>query len=143
MRTLPWWTLFFLVPLYGVFSALTAAQPWKNRELPVMVLISCCSYGANRVGNFVLAALFSRTHTRPGYQLGDTLPRRCFERRRGVHYRVRQTPPGEREGSEALQYSRAFVFKGLPRHRVHRHVQRYRFSGSWCHHCNGRICREL
>lgn len=115
LRTPPWWTLFFLVPLYGVFSALTAAQPWKDRELPVMVLISCCSYGANRVGDICICCplLALTPAVCPGYQLGDTLPRRCFECCRGVHCRVRRTPSGEREGSDVSStlghlYSRVF-----------------------------------
>jgi hypothetical protein len=45
----PWWTLLFLVPLYAIFSALAAYQPLRSRELPVMILVSCCSYAANRV----------------------------------------------------------------------------------------------
>jgi len=44
----PWWTLLFLVPLYAIFSALAAYQPLRSRELPVMILVSCCSYAANR-----------------------------------------------------------------------------------------------
>lgn len=48
----PWWTLLFLVPLYAIFSALAAYQPFRSRELPVMVLVSCCSYAANRVSPF-------------------------------------------------------------------------------------------
>jgi hypothetical protein len=45
----PMWTLFFLVPLYAFFSALASFQPVRSRELFVMILISCCSYSANRV----------------------------------------------------------------------------------------------
>jgi len=48
----PTWTLLFLVPLYGIFSALASFQPVFSRELPVMVFISCCAYAANRVGPF-------------------------------------------------------------------------------------------
>lgn len=53
LRSPPFWTLFILVPLYAIFTAFAASQPWKrNWELPVMVLISCCSYGANRVSRY-------------------------------------------------------------------------------------------
>lgn len=48
LQSPPPWTLLFLVPLYAVFSAFAAFQPLKSRELPVMVLVSCCSYAANR-----------------------------------------------------------------------------------------------
>lgn len=72
LQSPPPWTLFFLVPLYGIFSALASFQPFFSQELPVMVFVSCCSYAANRgvhilipsrpdisgaIGAFVIGAL--------------------------------------------------------------------------------------
>lgn len=45
----PLWTLYFLVPLYAIFSAFASFQPPRSRELLVMIIISSCSYAANRV----------------------------------------------------------------------------------------------
>ncbi|EJD52742.1 DUF1212-domain-containing protein [Auricularia subglabra TFB-10046 SS5] len=49
LRPFPFWTLFFLVPTYCLFSSLWKGQPFRNRHLPIMVLFACCSYTANRV----------------------------------------------------------------------------------------------
>ncbi|KAG8819514.1 hypothetical protein FRC18_012059, partial [Serendipita sp. 400] len=54
LQSPPTWTLVFLVPLYGVFSALASFQPFWNREMFVMVLVSCCSYTANRASRIVV-----------------------------------------------------------------------------------------
>jgi hypothetical protein len=53
LQSPPPWTLLFLVPLYGVCSALASFQPFFRQELPVMVFVSCCSYAANRVRHFI------------------------------------------------------------------------------------------
>lgn len=45
----PQWTLFFLVPLYAIFSGLASFQPLKSREIIVIVIISSCSYAAGQV----------------------------------------------------------------------------------------------
>lgn len=42
-QSLPWWTLFFLLPLLNVMLSMRRAQPLKSVELPVMVFISCTS----------------------------------------------------------------------------------------------------
>nr|GAT47838.1 predicted protein [Mycena chlorophos] len=48
----PWWTAFFLVPLYTTSSSLSNLQSiytWNSRkQLAIMVFFSCCSYSANR-----------------------------------------------------------------------------------------------
>jgi hypothetical protein len=44
LQPFPKWTLFVLVPLYSLFSSSWNLQPLKDRQLPVMVIISCCSY---------------------------------------------------------------------------------------------------
>jgi hypothetical protein len=53
LQSPPVWSLLFLVPLYGICSALASFQPFFSRELPVMVFVSCCSYAANMVCNFL------------------------------------------------------------------------------------------
>ncbi|KAF9076107.1 hypothetical protein BDP27DRAFT_1442803 [Rhodocollybia butyracea] len=50
----PWWTLFFLVPLYSTLSSLGNLQRFRSVQLPVMVLFSCCSYAANKGASIVL-----------------------------------------------------------------------------------------
>ncbi|KAI0053134.1 DUF1212-domain-containing protein [Auriscalpium vulgare] len=51
----PWWTMFFLVPLYSMCSSLSNLQSLHSSRLFVMVLFSCCSYAANRAANLVLS----------------------------------------------------------------------------------------
>ena len=53
-QALPWWTLFFLVPIYSTCSSLSNLQYWRSLQLPIMVLFSCCAYAANRAASIVL-----------------------------------------------------------------------------------------
>ncbi|PPQ67095.1 hypothetical protein CVT25_005696 [Psilocybe cyanescens] len=53
-QPLPWWTLFFLVPIYSTCSSLSNLQYWRSLQLPLMVLFSCCAYAANRAASMVL-----------------------------------------------------------------------------------------
>lgn len=53
-QALPWWTLFFLVPIYSTCSSLSNLQYWRSPQLPIMVLFSCCAYAANRAASIVL-----------------------------------------------------------------------------------------
>ncbi|KAG9018949.1 hypothetical protein FRB90_007940 [Tulasnella sp. 427] len=47
-RPLPLWSLFILVPLYSLFNSFWHLQPWRSKQLPVMVSISCISYAARK-----------------------------------------------------------------------------------------------
>lgn len=47
-QALPIWSLFILVPLYSLFNSFWNLQPWKSKQLPVMVSISCFSYAARK-----------------------------------------------------------------------------------------------
>ncbi|KAH9056914.1 hypothetical protein EDB87DRAFT_1833333 [Lactarius vividus] len=51
----PWWTMFFLVPLYSTCSSLSNLQSFRSSRLPIMVIFSCCSYTANKASNWFLA----------------------------------------------------------------------------------------
>ncbi|KAF9527783.1 hypothetical protein CPB83DRAFT_894966 [Crepidotus variabilis] len=53
-QALPWWTLFFLVPIYSVCSSLSNLQYWRSLQLPIMVAFSCCAYAANRAASLIL-----------------------------------------------------------------------------------------
>jgi uncharacterized membrane protein YjjB (DUF3815 family) len=53
-QSLPWWTLFFLVPIYSACSSLSNLQYWRSLQLPVMVLFSCCAFAANRAASIIL-----------------------------------------------------------------------------------------
>lgn len=52
-QPLPFWTVFFLVPIYSTCSSLSNLQIW-DFQLIVMVAFSCCSYAANRATSIVL-----------------------------------------------------------------------------------------
>ncbi|KAF8138451.1 DUF1212-domain-containing protein [Boletus edulis] len=51
IQPFPWWTQFMIVPIFSVLSSLANLQPWKSKELPVMVIISCASYATNKIAN--------------------------------------------------------------------------------------------
>jgi len=51
LQPFPWWSQFFIVPTFSLFSSLANLQPWKSKQLPVMVIISCASYAANKIAN--------------------------------------------------------------------------------------------
>ncbi|KAH8922489.1 DUF1212-domain-containing protein [Atractiella rhizophila] len=45
-----WW-LFLMVPVVSLTMSLSNGQPWKSRELPVQVFISCTGFTLNRIAN--------------------------------------------------------------------------------------------
>ncbi|KAF8481050.1 hypothetical protein DFH94DRAFT_853120 [Russula ochroleuca] len=51
----PWWTMFFLVPLYSTCSSLSNLQSFRSARLPIMIIFSCCSYTANKASNWFLS----------------------------------------------------------------------------------------
>ncbi|KAI0271424.1 hypothetical protein BC834DRAFT_441795 [Gloeopeniophorella convolvens] len=51
----PWWTMFFLVPLYSTCSSLSNLQSFRSSRLPIMIVFSCCSYAANKASNWYLS----------------------------------------------------------------------------------------
>ncbi|KAG9124776.1 hypothetical protein FRC07_010268 [Ceratobasidium sp. 392] len=51
LQQLPIWTLLILVPVYSTISSLWKLQPFRSKQLPVMVIISCASYAANKGGH--------------------------------------------------------------------------------------------
>jgi uncharacterized membrane protein YjjB (DUF3815 family) len=53
-QPLPWWTMFFLVPIYSTCSSLSNLQAWNQWQLLVMVTFSCCAYAANKATSVVL-----------------------------------------------------------------------------------------
>lgn len=51
LKAFPWWTQFFIVPIFSVLSSLMNLQPFWTSDMLVMVVISCASYAANKVAN--------------------------------------------------------------------------------------------
>lgn len=55
LRSSPFWTKFFIVPIFSVLSSLGNLQPINDRSsclnLLVMVIISCASYATNEIAN--------------------------------------------------------------------------------------------
>ena len=51
LQPFPFWTSFLIVPLFSTLSSLANLQPLKSKQLPVMVVISCCSYASNKIAN--------------------------------------------------------------------------------------------
>ncbi|KAF8897669.1 hypothetical protein BD779DRAFT_1492018 [Infundibulicybe gibba] len=51
LQPFPTWTAFIIVPTFSTLSSLANLQPFKSKQLPVMVVISCCSYASNKIAN--------------------------------------------------------------------------------------------
>ncbi|KAJ7682655.1 DUF1212-domain-containing protein [Mycena polygramma] len=51
LQPFPGWCAFLIVPVFSFLSSLANLQPLNFRELPVMVVISCCAYATNKVAN--------------------------------------------------------------------------------------------
>ncbi|KAF8351335.1 DUF1212-domain-containing protein, partial [Amanita rubescens] len=51
LQPFPLWTAFIIVPLFSTLSSLANLQPFWSKQLPVMVVISCCSYTSNKIAN--------------------------------------------------------------------------------------------
>jgi hypothetical protein len=51
LQPFPTYCAFVIVPIFSLLSSLANLQPFRSRQLPVMVVISCCSYASNKVAN--------------------------------------------------------------------------------------------
>ena len=51
LQPFPTWTAFIIVPVFSLLSSLANLQPLRSKQLPVMVVISCCSYASNKIAN--------------------------------------------------------------------------------------------
>ncbi|KAJ7498775.1 hypothetical protein FB451DRAFT_1334402 [Mycena latifolia] len=51
LQPFPAWCAFIIVPVFSLISSLANLQPYRSKQLPVMVVISCCSYASNKVAN--------------------------------------------------------------------------------------------
>ncbi|KAG9039649.1 hypothetical protein FRB95_009230 [Tulasnella sp. JGI-2019a] len=47
LQPFPLWSLGILVPAFSIFSSAANGQPFRSKQLPVMVFISCASFAAN------------------------------------------------------------------------------------------------
>ncbi|KAF7979646.1 hypothetical protein HWV62_41615 [Athelia sp. TMB] len=62
-QPLPWWTVFFLVPLYLALSSLQNLHNWRRKiDWFVMVLFACVSYAVNTLANkYITRVTFATT----------------------------------------------------------------------------------
>ncbi|KAJ7094631.1 hypothetical protein B0H15DRAFT_938234 [Mycena belliarum] len=51
LQPFPAWCAFLIVPVFSLLSSLGNLQPFRSKQLPVMVFISCASYASNKVAN--------------------------------------------------------------------------------------------
>ncbi|KAJ3802026.1 hypothetical protein GGU11DRAFT_813697 [Lentinula aff. detonsa] len=51
LQSFPTWTAFLIVPAFSLLSSLANLQPFRSKQLPVMVVISCASYASNKIAN--------------------------------------------------------------------------------------------
>ena len=51
LNPLPWYTLFFLLPILNLVLSMKRNQPIKSLQMPVMILISCASYAVTQLCN--------------------------------------------------------------------------------------------
>lgn len=62
LQPLPYWTLFFLVPLFAFCSSMNNQQHWWSRQMIVMVSIACVSFWITRLCN-----TYFGLHNHPDY----------------------------------------------------------------------------
>lgn len=56
LQVFPWWTQLFMVPIFAICSSMANLQPWKSKEMVVMVVIACVAWTANEVvGRYIKA----------------------------------------------------------------------------------------
>lgn len=51
LRPLPFWSLFITLPVLNLILSIKRNQPIKSVQMPVMILISCCSFAVTRLAN--------------------------------------------------------------------------------------------
>ncbi|KAG5648937.1 hypothetical protein DXG03_000286 [Asterophora parasitica] len=51
LQPFPGWTAYIIVPIFSTLSSLANLQPFRSKQLPVMVVISCASYATNKIAN--------------------------------------------------------------------------------------------
>ncbi|KAE9383859.1 DUF1212-domain-containing protein [Gymnopus androsaceus JB14] len=51
LQPFPTWSAFLIVPIFSLLSSLANLQPFRSKQLPVMVVISCASYASNKIAN--------------------------------------------------------------------------------------------
>ncbi|TDL27546.1 DUF1212-domain-containing protein [Rickenella mellea] len=51
LQPLPQWSLIWLVPLFALCSSMNSMQHWWSRQMLVMVVIACVSFGITRAAN--------------------------------------------------------------------------------------------
>lgn len=54
LQPVPFWALFFLVPLFAFCSSMNNQQHWFSRQMIVMVTIACISFWITRLCNITL-----------------------------------------------------------------------------------------
>lgn len=62
LQPLPYWTLFFLVPLFALCCSMNNMQHWWSRQMVVMVSIACVAFWITRLCNMKLGL-----HDHPDY----------------------------------------------------------------------------
>ncbi|EJD05985.1 DUF1212-domain-containing protein [Fomitiporia mediterranea MF3/22] len=54
LQPVPYWSLFFLIPLFAFCSSMNNQQHWYSRQMVVMVSIACVSFWITRLCNITL-----------------------------------------------------------------------------------------
>lgn len=47
LQPFPFWSMFIIVPAFSIFSSAANGQPFRSKQLPVMVLISCAAFAGS------------------------------------------------------------------------------------------------
>lgn len=51
LQPVPNWSLFFLVPIFAFCASMSNGQHWYSRQMVVMVVIACTSFGMTKIAN--------------------------------------------------------------------------------------------
>jgi len=73
----PFWTLFILVPAYSLFSSSWNLQPFRSKQLPIMVAISCCSFAGQSNYMTVLSQVDTCFGSKQSSKSLHLQPQRC------------------------------------------------------------------
>lgn len=73
----PVWSLFILVPTFSLFSSSWNLQPFRSKQLPVMVIISCAAFAANKAANYYIFNRSDVVSAIGAFVVGCVLPMLC------------------------------------------------------------------
>ena len=142
LQPFPTWAIWSLIPIFCTISALATFQPFRSRELAVMVFISCCSYAVDMVRSLP-AFLPPEAQSFVGIQTRSRRSWRCGQRNGCIRDRCDGAPVQSDLGRDSCEFRSepVFHFWMTLMSLVCRNVQRHRIPCSWQPQPSRRPCQ--